>query len=344
VFSVTHPNSRFQKPDGFEFGTFKNDRGQDVRYGHVKTHLQKSKGTLVMGPGYAEPIEKYYELIKDLTNQGYDIWIMDWIGQGGSERHKQDDPQRTYDEKNFLEHHRDDLYKFVTKVVKAPKQHKLGYLGFSMGGHIGMRFLERYPYVFDTASMNSAMFDFKTGNYGRTIAEVITQTMVMAGKGEQYVPGGGEWSELKHEFNKNDKTHDPQRHRMQKELLKNNPGLRVGNPRFQWLMHAFPSVNTLKKKKILKKIRTPIVISVAGQDTVVSVDAQKRAARFLPNTKLHVYKRAKHELWIEEDAIRSDWLHNILDFVNPIMTEKRINPVRFDRKLIMRKSLNPPTR
>ena len=301
----------------------------------METTAKKAIGTLVLGPGYGEPTDKYFELIGDLTKRGYNVWMIDWMGQGGSERQNSKDPERTYDVKNFLDHHRDDLYTFATKIVKAPKDHKLGYMGFSMGGQVGLRVFKTYGYLFDVASLNSALIDFNTGNYSRLSSPTLAIALAKFREPNDYIPNGGPWSELKHQFNSNNKTHDRQRHRIQKELLKNNPQLRAGDPRLQWVLHAYPAVKQMKNKDILGGIITPIQFSIAGQDTVVSVKEQKLIIPKLPNAFSKTYERSKHEIWIEEDAIRRKWLDNATQFMNVVFKSDQAKPVRFSRSLLM---------
>ena len=45
-----------------------------------------ARGTMCICPGRGEYIEKYFEVVADLRRRGYAVAIMDWRGQGGSER------------------------------------------------------------------------------------------------------------------------------------------------------------------------------------------------------------------------------------------------------------------
>ena len=44
------------------------------------------KGTLCVFPGRAEFIEKYFEVVRDARARGFAVAILDWRGQGLSER------------------------------------------------------------------------------------------------------------------------------------------------------------------------------------------------------------------------------------------------------------------
>ena len=45
-----------------------------------------SKGTILLQSGRTEFIEKYYEVIQEFINRGFCVALMDWRGQGLSDR------------------------------------------------------------------------------------------------------------------------------------------------------------------------------------------------------------------------------------------------------------------
>ena len=326
-------NDNFAPPAGFEFGHFKNVRGQNIRYGQIKTQKPNPMGTLVLGPGYGETIEKYFETITDLTKAGYNIYIIDWMGQGGSDRKDKNDPHKPYDVKNFMDHYCDDLHHFTTKVIKVADNEKLGYMGFSMGGHIGAHFVERYNYIFDAINFNAGFFDMNSRGVPRAAVGSVVKTYRMRGKGNDYVPMGGPWDSLRHEFNGNRKTTDPGRHRRMIELFENKKDLQLGDFTVNWVHHVLPSIKHLNKKQTLGNIITPAFVAAAGKDQTVSVSAQKRAAKYMPCATYRRYPYAKHEIWIERDSIRNAWLRDVKTFFKPVM-QSHLTPVRIGRQVL----------
>lgn len=326
-------NDKFAPPQGFTFGNFTNERGHNIRYGQMKTAHKKPVGTLVLGPGYGEAIEKYFELVTDLTARGYNIYIIDWMGQGGSDRKSDHDRQKPYDVADFMQHHQDDLYHLVTKIVDVPKNEKLGYMGFSMGGHIGANFVRRHNYIFDAISFNAAFFDMNSRGFPRSAIGTIAKSYRLSGKGDNYVPTGGPWSSLKHEFNKNTKTSDPGRHRRMIELFENKQDLQLGDFTVNWVHHVLPSIGRLNRKDALAKIITPAHFAIAGKDKTVSIPAQKRAAKYVNFGQQHYYPYAKHEIWIEKNSTRDVWLRDADSFFKNIMGVD-MEPVRINRLLV----------
>ncbi len=327
---MSNANDNFAPPKGFRFSYFENSRGQQIRYGHAKTTVEKPLGTMVLGPGYGESGEKFFELMNDLTAAGYNVYVMDWMGQGGSDRKDKNDPHKPYDVPNFMDHHCDDLHQFATKVIEVPKDQKIGYMGFSMGGHIGTRFAERYNYIFDAMSLNASYFDMNSRGVPRSAVGSVVASFRAVGKGGDYIPGGGPWSADKHDFKSNRKTSDAERHRRFVELYQNKTDIQLGDFTVDWVGNSMSSLKRVNRKATLKKIITPTHISICGKDKLVSVSAQKRAVKHLFNAASDYYPKSKHEIWIERDAIRSPWLENVKRFFEPIMQDK-MEPVRIGR-------------
>jgi hypothetical protein len=59
--------------------------GVRLRYA-VSPGLPGGRGTVCILPGRADFIERYFETIRDLQARGYAVAILDWRGQGGSDR------------------------------------------------------------------------------------------------------------------------------------------------------------------------------------------------------------------------------------------------------------------
>ena len=49
-------------------------------------NLESTKGTIILQSGRTEFIEKYYEVISEFVSRDYAVAMMDWRGQGLSER------------------------------------------------------------------------------------------------------------------------------------------------------------------------------------------------------------------------------------------------------------------
>ena len=105
---------KFQEPADFKWGTFTDAGGANIRYGSLQPK-ETPKGTIVLAPGFREPIEKYFEVMRDMTDRGFAVWMLDWHGQGGSDRFLPN-PQKMHSE--GYDEHIVTLHQFTQKIVK----------------------------------------------------------------------------------------------------------------------------------------------------------------------------------------------------------------------------------
>ncbi len=335
---MTLPTKHLE-PNGFTWASFKNADGQEMRYGHIKPKGD-IKSHIILAPGYGEPIEKFFETIRELNDAGHAVWAMDWRGQGASARVNGQLPHGGAD---MMEDHISDLKQLTEIVEKAKAAEKdtkpLAYMGFSMGGHIGMRFMHDNPDVFDHAVINAGMFDFQTGGIPRGSVPLIARFMCASGKSQDLVPKGSLWTPAKEVFKGNNKTSDPERFKVLGYWFENNPILQMSSQTYEWILGADKSIKTLNQKKYLEEIKTPILMMTPMADTIVSVKAQQNAAKILPNAKLIEIEGAAHEIAMEQDQYRQGWIKNAIEFFDASL-KKNLKP---SSKMGRKKQPNPKT-
>lgn len=305
---------KFREPAGFQWGEFIDSGGAKIRYGSLQPE-GKSKGTMVIVPGFREPIEKYFEVIRERTARGFAVWIMDWRGQGGSERFLKENPQKMHSE-GYSEHI-ETLYYFVNKVFKKTAE-PLILMAHSMGAHIGLRTLKEYPDVFDLAVLTAPMFNISIGFLPKSVARMIVRIAKTGGWLEKYIPFGGDWNgEV---FSGNAKTGDPDRFNVLGKIYKNKPELKMGASTYDWVFHTFASIDILNNEAFLKAIKIPVLIQISGKDTIVDNVATERACRLLSDCTHMYMPSARHEIWMEKDGLRSIWLEKV-----DVFLEERLN-------------------
>ena len=77
------PESRV--PEGGVGEWYRGAGGLRLRLGFWQT-VKPARGTVFISPGRSEPIEKYYEIIRDLMARDFCVVAHDWRGQGLSAR------------------------------------------------------------------------------------------------------------------------------------------------------------------------------------------------------------------------------------------------------------------
>ncbi len=73
-------------PEGAEVAWIKTAGGQNVRACYAPSPKADARGTVLLCPGRTEFIEKYFEVARDLQARGFGVLIIDWPGQGLSDR------------------------------------------------------------------------------------------------------------------------------------------------------------------------------------------------------------------------------------------------------------------
>lgn len=296
-----------------------------MRYGHVAP--ENPKATIVLLPGFREPAEKYFEVIREMYDEGLAVFIMDWRGQGGSDRYFEHDPMRAHS-LGFDDQVR-DLDFFISNIVAPNKVGPLLISAHSMGAHLTLRYLAECDSAHDVgirgAILASPMFDIATAPFPRKVATTLARFARVGNKLGAYVPGGGPWAVGRDVFENNLLTHDLDRFKVMQRLFAENENLQIGDATFGWVYHAYESLEKLSAEK-LKSIQVPVLIGYAVKDKVVEAQATVAAAAHLPQARLVPFEQARHELWMEQDQIRTAWRGQVYDFIRGRLSEPEIMP------------------
>ncbi|MGE4062063.1 MAG: alpha/beta fold hydrolase [Rhodospirillaceae bacterium] len=299
--------ARFLEPAGFRWGQVVTADGAALRWGHLAAGTAKD---CFLAGGFLEFIEKYFEVVRDFRARGFNVWCLDWRGQGRSHRTAGTRPSA-----RAFERDADDLAHFID--THSPKGHRRLLVGHSMGGAISLLTLHGRPGLVDAAILSAPMLALNTGNVPRWAARALARTMTALGRGGGFVPGAGAWPNLAPRFPKdvNRVSNDPARGKLLDAWFTACEDLRVDGPTYAWLATALALTARVCGASFLKAIRTPILLGSAGHDLLVDPAAHVRAAALLPNCRLVSFEDAKHELFHETDAVRTRWFAAIDAFI-----------------------------
>ena len=311
---------RFAQPRDWRWHSFKSSSGHKIRFGSVFPKDKIPDAVIVCLPGFREFSEKYFELAHDMLSRNFGFWIMDWAGQGLSDRYL-DDPNKVHS--LGVPQHVKDLKQFLFDYVKPAAVHPdvgrlpVIFIGHSMGGHIGLRYLHDNQENFVRAAAFTAPLiriqQFES--YPSFISGIFATCIRLLSK--SYIPGGEKMSELLRDVPPGTGLYssDPVRDQLQKAWMNEVPGLKVKGPTYRWLAEILRSCNVLDKKSYLQKIKTPVLITTAGKDVIVSSQAIVELAKKLPECEIIDLPDARHEILMEQDDIRSLFLSNFDDFM-----------------------------
>ncbi len=301
-------------PPRLQVDTFKDDQGREIRYAFSSPETPP-KAIVTLLEGRAEPLEKYKELIKDFNDNGYACAIMDWPGQGKSYRNLPDFPQR-HDIPDF-DVLVETLGVFRREIVPSLfPGNELPYamFGQSMGAYIGMRYMASNPNDYSCATLSAPMLRFNPIPKYQFPDSVDPFLIFIGGFGKQtdYFLGGQDWSP-EHEAEKsNYLTTDKERGQKLTTLFTEDPELQVGSWTRRTLKGAFHSNSSFLKETV----ETPCLILLGENDRVVKNQVIKSFAARQPHMEVIEIKDALHELYMERDKPRDQFLGHAFSFMD----------------------------
>jgi lysophospholipase len=110
-------------------------------------------------------------------------------------------------------------------------------------------------------------------------------------------------------FADNKLTSDKDRYRRWASFFQDVPRLRVGEPTFGWIAAAFDSMSFVNRNA--SRLGIPGLMVAAGGDQIVDPASVEMFAR-KADCDFHVVPGAKHELFLEQDAMRNEFF-DIID-------------------------------
>ncbi len=322
---------RFLPPPGWRWHTFTNPQGRKIRFGTVAPASRVPDAVVLMAPGLSEFGEKYFELAHDLLARNLSLWVIDWQGQGLSDRYIKNYPHKRH--VSSFDEDIADFHYFIMEYVKHSAVHPdvgripLVLMGHSMGGNIGLRYLHRHPDTFACAAFTSPMLGIKDVQMIPQPIRLTLTEILSIFAGNSYVFGGSDWTATSRaKPGHNIFSSDPVRDKVHNAWCLHNPALQIGSPTFMWLYEAVKSCAYLAQPKILKGIKTPLLLTLAEKDTIIDNGMIRRAAKLLPSAHLVELPGAHHEIIMEKDTVRNHFLMAFEDLLTQTAVRGQTKP------------------
>ena len=330
AFILNEP--RFREPPGWRWHHFTTSGGYKLRYGSVYPTDTIADAVVVILPGLRDFGEQYLELAHNLLARNLAVWVLDWRGQGDSDRYLSNRHKRhSGGFKNDIR----DLKELVDGYILPSAVHPdvgrlpLIMLGHSMGAHLGLRFLHDCNFsakgkqAFAAAALCAPMFGIAQLDALVPGLSWLLST-VMRVFPTAYVPGGKDWSVGYRDdaFRKGKFTHDEIRSQLQDAWFTRKPDLQVGSPTTRWLYDAAKSCRLVNHPAYLKAVAVPLLVATAGNDQIVSNRAIIRAVKHIPDAKLVEIYDAEHEILMESDEYRQAFLDHFFTFIEDNVLKK----------------------
>lgn len=291
-------------PSGATTGFFPGYDGAPIRFAIWAATRGPRRGTVCIFQGRSEFIEKYFETIADLRRRGFAVAIMDWRGQGGSER-PVNDPRKGHID-DFSEYDR-DIRQFMREVVLPDCPPPYVALGHSMGSHIILRNIAGPGSWFERAVLIAPMISIHSEVLGfpRPLIGFYAKLGKATGFASQYVHGGTPASGYEVEFDDNVLTSDRERFQRNRQIERAAPNLLLGSPTIGWLNAAMRSMRMLSDPDYPGRVRVPTLVFGAGLDRIVDTPAVEKFAAALKVGTYILIPDTQHEILQENNDIRA---------------------------------------
>lgn len=279
-------------------------------HAEVYNRLDARRAVVILH-GYTESAEKFREMAWYFVNDGYSVFAMDHRGHGRSVR-EVDDPSVTHVER-FDDYVR-DVGEFVEKVVRPRMGNAPLFLyAHSMGGAIGALTLIEHPDWFERAVLTAPMIAPVTRPLPNWVAGLMASFFCAIGKGKERAFVGKPFDPASETF---EASHDTSRARFEYYQKKRVAAEYLHNcaPTYSWIREGVGVTKRLLKDA--GRIKTPLLLCQAGQDTIVRLGPQERFVERAPGAKLVRFDAARHEIYASEDGVMREYVPTVLEFLD----------------------------
>ncbi|MEM1106188.1 MAG: alpha/beta hydrolase [Pseudomonadota bacterium] len=283
------------EPDGAELVWFKGSGGRNLRACLVpSTRAAGARGTVIVCPGRTEFIEKYFEVARELQAKGFAALILDWPGQGLSDRLLEDRGKGHIDDfKTFMGALQNGLDALGDNLPRPYVS-----LAHSMGGAIALAAISEKLVRVDAAAFCAPMWGLRTPVFG---VRYLVWAMRAMGRSGDYAqqPGPPE------RFKDNIVTHDERRWQVHRDLVDTAPDLGLGPVTWGWLGASLAIVRTFARRAKLAEIDVPVLVASASQEQLVDNRSHERVCDALCDCEHITIDGALHEILMETDELRA---------------------------------------
>ena len=261
-----------------------------------------SKGTILLQSGRTEFIEKYYEVIQEFVNRGFCVALMDWRGQGLSDRVAKD--IRIGHVGNFSDYD-SDFEEVIRKVYQDTCPKPWIALGHSMGGCLVASNAAKNTDLFDAIILCAPMLSLQMPNLIKKLIHILG-FMIKIGLNEKAL-ARPEWHEdkgwLENPFTENQVTSDAARYERTIMLIREHEELAIGGLTIGWVYGALKRTKEMISPGWIKKIEQPLLLLNATKDKLVNPKENKKICS-QSNRVIIEDINSEHEILMETDLIR----------------------------------------
>jgi len=256
------------------------------------------KGTVLLFPGRTEFVEKYGRTVAGLQRRGYACVVIDWRGQGLSDRLA---ANRLLGHVGAFGDYQRDVAAMMEEVAKADLPRPLNLLSHSMGGAIALRALHEGLDI-RRAVFSSPMWALSIDPMLRPMIQAVAAGGSSVGLGEEFAPGTGPDIFLATApFENNSLTSSLESWDYMSTMLKTHPGLGIGGPSMNWLSES------LTETRALSRMEAPDYDAMCLIGSAEKVVNKREVLEYMgrwPGAYSAIMSGGEHESFMETDRIR----------------------------------------
>lgn len=269
-----------------------------------------ARGSVFIFPGRTEYIEKYGRVAGRIANLGFSVAVIDWRGQGLSDRFPSHPELGHVDD--FRDYQR-DVDAFVSHDLTARLPAPRYLFAHSMGGCIGLRtLLERSD--FSAAVFSAPMWGLQIHAATREIATKLARFSHSALREGRQAQREGPDATPPDETASNPLTSDPEHLAWFAAQLASHPELKVGGPSLRW---TYAALEEMARLRVAPLSRLPVLALLGGEERIVSEKVIRIRIAKMASGSLAEIPGARHEIWMERPEIQDKVWRRISDFLEP---------------------------
>lgn len=273
-----------------------------LRYARWSFRGNKRLGTVTIAQGRAEFIEKYFEVISELRDRGFDVVAFDWRGQGGSQR-VTSNPQKAH--VGSFDHYQADLRTVLKKVSLAeyPGPHFI--LAHSTGCAVVLGDTMRLRTMVDRAVLCAPLVGLFDNGRKEKLVFALSKLLWWFGLSRVSLPLRS--GKMFVSFENNRQTRDRTRFERFNASLKAAPRIGVGAPTIGWIRAAARTLLSFRTRDFGPSMVLPSMVIAAGADRIVSTRATEELVSRMKAAGYIEIADAEHEILQERDVIRKQF-------------------------------------
>ncbi len=287
-------------PEGARVGYFLTQDKVRIRYALWPRTGAVHRGTVCLVQGRSEFIEKYFETVADFRRRGFAVATFDWRGQGGSDR-------LIGGNLGYIDRFEDywcDLASFHAEILLPDCPPPFYLVGHSMGGLVSLFAGIHDRLMFDRVFLSAPMVGLDHQPLSFAGMAKVAGALNFFGLGKLPVGRKTEKRVSADAFLDNPLTSDRRRYQRMVDVITARPELGLGAPTISWAAAAMTTMAEVGRDSFPGKIRVPVLMLAAGQDRVVSTGTIEALGLRMRTGRHVVIAGARHELFMENDAIR----------------------------------------